>query len=184
MGLRVHANQLGPGGGVTLACELGAASADHCTYLSRADVDSLASSGTVATLLPISDFCTHQPYPDGRVLMDSGVTVALASNCNPGSSYSTSMPLAMALAVRYCGLTIEEALLAVTRGGAAALRRQDIGKLIPGARADLVVLEAGGPEHLVYRVGVNLVRAVLRGGEWAPAVTNGPVAEEAGGQRS
>jgi imidazolonepropionase len=168
LGLRVHANQLGPGRGVALACELGAASADHCTHLSRADVDSLASSGTVATLLPISDFCTRQPYPDGRALLDAGVTVALASNCNPGSSYSTSMPLAMALAVRHCGLTIDEAVLASTRGGAEALRRQDVGRLVAGARADLVVLEAGGPEHLVYRIGVNLVSRVLQGGEWAP----------------
>jgi imidazolonepropionase len=164
LGLKVHANQLGPSGGVRLACETGAASADHCTHLAAADVDALAASGTVATLLPISDFCTRQPYPNGRALLDAGVTVALASNCNPGSSYSTSMPLALALAVRECGLDIGEAVLAATRGGAAALRRDDIGRLAPGARADAVILDAPGPEHLVYRVGVDLVHSVISEG--------------------
>ncbi len=167
LGLRVHANQLGPSGGVGLACELGAASADHCTYLAAADIAALADSGTVATLLPISDFCTRQPYPDGRALLDAGVTVAVASNCNPGSSYSTSIPLALALAVRECGLTIDEALLAVTRGGAAALRRPDVGRLMPGARADAVVLDAPDPQHLVYRLGAPLVVGVLKDGAWA-----------------
>ena len=167
LGLRVHANQLGPGDGVALACELGAASADHCTHLTPADVERLAASRTVATLLPISDFCTRQPYPDGRTLVDAGATVALASNCNPGSSYSTSMPLALALAVRECGLTIEQALLAATRGGAAALRRPDVGRLTPGARADAVVLDAPEPAHLFYRLGAPLVWAVLKDGAWA-----------------
>lgn len=167
MGLRVHANQLGPGAGVRLACELGAASADHCTHLSPSDVDDLASSATVATLLPISDFCTRQPYPDGRRLIDAGATVALASNCNPGSSYSTSIPLALALAVRECGLSIDEAILAATRGGAAALRRPDLGRLSPGARADLIVLDAPDPTHLVYRLAAPLVWAVLKDGAWA-----------------
>ena len=117
---------------MALACEMGAASADHCTHLAPADIDALAGSETVATLLPISDFCTRQPYPDGRALLDAGATVALASNCNPGSSYSTSIPLALALAVRECGLTIEEAILAATAGGAAALRRHDVGRLVAG----------------------------------------------------
>jgi len=164
MGLRVHANQLGPSGGAALACELGAASADHCTHLTRDDVDCLAGCGTVATLLPISDFCTRQPYPDGRALLDAGVTVALASNCNPGSSFSISMPLALALAVRECGVTIDEALLAATRGGAAALRRPDVGRLSPGARADAIVLDAPHPHHLVYRLGTPLVSAVVTDG--------------------
>lgn len=170
MGLRVHANQLGPTGGVGLACELGAASADHCTHLTPADVEALAGSGTVATLLPISDFCTRQPYPDGRALLDAGATVAVASNCNPGSSYSTSIPLALALAVRECGLTIDEALLAVTRGGAIALRRPDVGRLVAGARADALVLDAPRPEHLVYRLGAPLVAGVLKDGAWAVAL--------------
>jgi imidazolonepropionase len=167
LGLRVHANQLGPGGGVALACELGAASADHCTYLTPADVDELAGSDTVATLLPISDFCTRQPYPDGRALLAAGATVALATNCNPGSSYSTSMPLALALAVRECGLTIDEAILAATRGGAAALQRLDIGRLSPGARGDAIILDAPDPAHLVYRLGTSLVSGVLKDGAWA-----------------
>jgi imidazolonepropionase len=172
MGLRVHANQLGTTGGVGLACELGAASADHCTHLTTADVEALAATGTVATLLPISDFCTRQPYPDGRALLDAGATIAVASNCNPGSSYSTSIPLALALAVRECGLTIEEALLAVTRGGATALRRPDIGRLVPGARADAVVLDAPTPQHLVYRLGAPLVAGVLKDGAWALALAD------------
>ena len=164
LGLRVHANQLGPGPGVTLACELGAASADHCTHLTATDVAALAASQTVATILPISDFCTRQPYPDGRRLLDAGATVALASNCNPGSSYSLSMPLAMALAVRECGLTLDEALYAATAGGAAALRRDDIGRLVPGARADAIILDAPDPTHLIYRLGTPLVYDVLLGG--------------------
>jgi imidazolonepropionase len=167
MGLRVHANQLGSSGGVPLACEMGAASADHCTHLGPADLDALAGSRTVATLLPMSDFCTRQPYPDGRRLADAGIRIALASNCNPGSSYSISMPWALALAVRECGLTIDEALLAATRGGAAALRRDDVGRLTPGARADAVVLDAPSPEHVVYRLGAPLAAAVLRDGTWA-----------------
>ena len=166
LGLRVHANQLGPGGGVELACEAGAASADHCTHLTPADIDSLAASGTVATLLPISDFCTRQPYPDGRALLDAGAVVALASNCNPGSSYSISMPLALALAVRYCGLTVDEAILAATVGGAAALQRTDVGTLRPGAQADAVLIDAPHPDHLVYRLGTPLVAGVLRRGAW------------------
>ncbi len=166
LGLRVHANQLGPSGGVALACDLGAASADHCTHLTATDVEHLASSGTVATLLPVSDFCTRQPYPDGRTLLDAGAVVALASNCNPGSSYSISMPLVMALAVRECGLTVDEAILAATRGGASALRRDDIGTFAPGARADALVLDAPHPHHLVYRLGTPLVSRVLKDGAW------------------
>jgi imidazolonepropionase len=164
MGLRIHANQLGESGGVRLACEVGAASADHCTHLSAKDIDDLASSDTAATLLPISDFCTRQPYPRGRDLLDAGATVALATNCNPGSSYSTSMPLALALAVRECGLSVDEAILAATRGGAAALRLDDVGRLVTGARANAVLLDAPSPEHLVYRVGVPLIAGVLLGG--------------------
>lgn len=166
LGLRVHANQLKAGDGVALACEMGAASADHCTHLSPSDVDALSSSRTVATLLPASDFCTRQPYPDARVLLDSGITVALASNCNPGSSFTTSMPLVMALAVRECGMTLDEALWAATAGGATALRRSDVGRLSPGAAADALVLDAPGPDHLVYRLGVNIVSAVLKDGTW------------------
>ncbi len=133
LGLRVHANQLGPGPGVRLAVELGAASADHCTHLTDADVDALAGSDTVATLLPGAEFSTRSPYPDARRLLDAGVTVALATDCNPGSSYTSSMPFCIALAVREMRMTPAEAVWAATAGGARALRRDDIGVLRPGA---------------------------------------------------
>jgi imidazolonepropionase len=165
LGLRLHANQLGHGPGVQLAVELGCASADHCTYLSDADIDALAGSTTVATFLPATDFSTRQPYPDARRTIDAGALVALATNCNPGSSYTTSMPFCIALAVRDLRMTIEEAVLAATAGGAAALGRTDVGRLVPGARADVVVLEAPSYTHLVYRPGVALVAATLIGGE-------------------
>jgi imidazolonepropionase len=167
LGLRVHAHQLGRSGGVALACEMGAASADHCTFVDDADVDALVGAGVVATLLPITEFCTRQPYPDGRRLLDAGARVALASNCNPGSGYSTSMPLAMAIAVREMGFTVDEAIWAATRGGAAALRRSDIGCLVAGARADLVVLDAPHPHHLVYQLGMPVVAGAMKDGEWA-----------------
>ena len=167
LGLRVHGNQLGPGPGVRLAVELGAASVDHCTYLEDADIDALAASNTVATFLPATDFSTRQPYPDARRAIDAGAAVALATNCNPGSSYTTSMAFCIALAVREMGMTIEEALLAATLGGAAALRRDDIGHLAPGARADAAILDAPSYAHLVYRPGVPLVASVIIGGRAA-----------------
>jgi imidazolonepropionase len=164
LGVRVHANQLGPGPGVQLAVELGAASADHCTHLSRADVDALAGSPTVATLLPGAEFSTRSSYPDGRRLIDAGATVALATDCNPGSSYTSSMPFCIALAVREMGMTPAEAVWAATAGGARALSREDVGVLRPGARADLVVLDAPSHLHLAYRPGVPLVSTVLHNG--------------------
>lgn len=167
LGLRVHANQLGYGPGVALACELGAASADHCTYLSDDDLEALSSTGTVATFLPGSDFATRQPYPDARRALDAGVSVAIATNTNPGTSATTSMAFCIALAVRELGMTIDEALRAATAGGARALRRDDIGRLSVGARADLAVLDAPSPAHLAYRPGVPLVAATLLGGELA-----------------
>ncbi len=166
LGLRVHGNQLGPGPGVRLAVELEAASVDHCTYLDDVDVEALGGSDTVATLLPATDFSTRQPYPDARRLLDAGATVAIATNCNPGSSYTTSMSFCIALAVRDMRMTAEEALLAATAGGAAALRREDIGVLRPGARADAVILAAPSYTHLVYRPGVPLVAAVMMRGKW------------------
>ena len=165
LGLRVHGNQLGPGPGVRLAVEAGAASVDHCTYLDDADVEALAGSDTVATFLPATDFSTRQPYPDARRVIDAGAAVAIATNTNPGSSYTTSMPFCIALAVRELGMTIDEALAAATIGGARALRRDDIGHLAPGARADAVILEAPSYTHLIYRPGVPLTAAVLRAGE-------------------
>ncbi|CAN5822592.1 imidazolonepropionase [soil metagenome] len=164
LGLRLHANQLGHGPGVQLAVELGCASADHCTYLSDADVTALAGSDTVATFLPATDFSTRQPYPDARRLLDAGATVALATNCNPGSSYTTSMSFVVALAVRDLHMTTTEAITAATLGGARALRRDDVGWLGPGSRADLVVLDAPSEDHLVYRPGVPLIwRTIVSG---------------------
>jgi imidazolonepropionase len=164
LGLRVHGNQLGPGPGVRLAVEMGAASVDHCTYLSDDDVEALAAGDTVATFLPATDFSTRQPYPDARCVLDAGAPVAIATNCNPGSSYTTSMAFCMALAVRDMRMTAEEALAAATSGGARALRRDDVGRLAPGARADAVVLDAPSYSHLIYRPGVPLVAATLVGG--------------------
>ena len=130
----------------------------------REDVDALAGSDTVATLLPGVEFSTRQPYPDARRLLDAGVRVALASDCNPGSSYTTNIPFCIAIAVREMHMSPDEAVWAATKGGATALRRGDIGHLAPGARADAVLLEAPSHIHLAYRPGVPLVAAVWRGG--------------------
>jgi imidazolonepropionase len=165
LGTRVHANQLTAGPGVRLAVELGAASADHCTHLTPADVDALAGSATVATLLPGAEFSTRSPYPPARALLDAGATVALATDCNPGSSYTTSMPFCVALAVREMALTPAEAVFAATAGGAAALRRDDVGQLRVGARGDLMVLDAPSYLHLAYRPGVPLISTVMLNGE-------------------
>ena len=161
---RLHANQLGPGPGVRLACELKLTAVDHCTYLADADVAALAGSGTIATLLPGVEFSTRQPYPDARRLLDAGVRVALASDCNPGSCFTSSMPLCVALAVREMRMTPAEALYAATAAGAAALDRDDVGALTPGKRADLVLLDAPSYVHLAYRPGVPLVSATWVGG--------------------
>jgi imidazolonepropionase len=166
---RAHANQLGPGPGVQVAVAAGAASADHCTYLSDADIELLASSATVATLLPAAEFSTRSPYPDARRLLDAGAKVALASDCNPGSSYTTNIPFCIALAVRDMGMTPDEALWAATRGGALALRRDDIGSLAPGMRADFVLLDAPSHVHLAYRPGTPIVARVWRAGQERPA---------------
>jgi len=160
LGLRVHGNQLAPGPGVQLAVELDAASVDHCTHLTAADVDALSAGHTVATLLPGVEFSTRSPYPDARRLIDAGVVVALATDCNPGTCHSTSMPFVIALAVRELGMTPGEAVWAATAGGARALRRDDIGIVSPGARADLCVLNAPSHRHLAYRPGVPIAAAL------------------------
>ena len=154
---RLHANQLGPGPGVRLACELGLVAVDHCTYLSDEDVSALRETGTTATLLPGVEFSTRSPYPDARRLLDAGVHVAIASDCNPGSCYTSSIPLCIALAVREMGMSPAEALAAATTGGARALGRSDVGHLGVGAGADLAVLDAPSYLHLAYRPGVPLV---------------------------
>lgn len=164
LGLRIHAHQLARTGAVQLAVDLDCASADHCTHLSALDVSLLANSRTVATLLPAAEFSTRSAYPDARRLLDAGVAVALATDCNPGSSYTTSMPFCIALAVREMGMTPAEALWSATVGGARALRRDDIGHLAVGARADLAILDAPSAVHLAYRPGVPLVKTVLRNG--------------------
>jgi imidazolonepropionase len=158
---RMHANQLGPGPGVQLACELGAPAVDHCTYLTDADVAALADSGTIATLLPGVEFSTRSPYPDARRLADAGVRIALATDCNPGSCYISSMPLCVALAVREMRMSPADALWSATAGGAAALGRDDVGRLAVGSRGDLAVLDAPSYLHLAYRAGVPVVADVL-----------------------
>lgn len=164
LGLRVHGNQLGEGPGVRLAVELGAASVDHCTYLSASDVDALAGSDTVATILPACDLSTRQEHAPARRLLDAGATVALASNCNPGSSYTTSMAFCVATAVLQLRMSVHEAVWAATAGGARALGREDVGVLRVGARADVHVLDAPSVTHLAYRPGVPLTWAVWQRG--------------------
>ncbi|WP_194907582.1 imidazolonepropionase [Catenulispora rubra] len=162
--LRLHANQLGNGPGVQLAVEFGAASADHCTFLDDKDIAALAGSQTVATLLPGVEFSTRSPYPDARRLLEAGATVAIATDCNPGSCYTNSMPFCIAVAVRDMHMSPAEALWAATVGGAKALRREDVGHLGVGARADFAVLDAPSHLHLAYRPGVPLVHRVWKNG--------------------
>jgi len=157
---RIHANQLQHGDGIRLAVELDCASADHCTHMTEADIDALAGSNTVATLLPGAEFSTRAEYPDARRLWQAGATVAIATDCNPGSSYTTSMPFCIAVAVRDMRFTPEQAIWSATMGGAKALRRNDIGHLRLGARADLVQLTTDSHIHLAYRPGVNLIHSV------------------------
>ncbi len=167
LGLRIHANQLQHGGGIQLGVELGVASCDHCTHINDADISALADTNgrTVATLLPTAELCTRSKFPDARRLLDAGITIALASDCNPGSSYTTSMPLVIALAVLNMNMSCDEALWSATAGGAAALRRTDIGSLHIGAQADFALLNSSSHIHLAYRPGVKLVDAVVRKGE-------------------
>jgi imidazolonepropionase len=164
LGARIHANQLGPGPGVQVAAAAGAASADHCTFLTDADVDALVSAQVVATLLPGVEFSCRQPFPQARRLLDAGATVALATDCNPGSCFTSSMPFCIALAVREMGMTTEEAVWAATAGGARALRRTDVGHLAVGARADLILLDAPSHAYLAYRPGVPQVTAAWQAG--------------------
>jgi imidazolonepropionase len=163
---RIHANQLEAGSGIRVAVEVGAASADHCTHVTDADIELLAGSDTVATLLPGAEFSTRSTYPDARRMLNAGVTVALATDCNPGSSYTTSLPFCIAVAVRDMGMTPDEAVWSATLGGARALLRSDVGRLSPGARADLISLNATSHVHLAYRPGVDLIDRV-----WSTTLT-------------
>ena len=162
---RIHANQLENIGAIQLAVELDCASADHCTHLTNQDIDDLAHSNTVATLLPGAEFSTRSKYPDARKLIDAGATVAIATDCNPGSSYTSSMPFCIALAVREMKMSPTEALWSATMGGAKALRRSDAGHLGIGARADFAVLDAPSFIHLAYRPGVNLIHDTFIAGK-------------------
>jgi imidazolonepropionase len=161
---RIHANQLEQGQGVALGVELDAASVDHVSHLSEKDIELLSTSKTVATLLPGAEFSTRSPYPDVRALLEASITVALASDCNPGSSYTTSMAFIIAMAVREMHFSPEQAIWSATLGGAKALRRDDIGHLVEGARADFQILNAPSYIHLAYRPGVNLVEQVWHNG--------------------
>lgn len=166
LGVRVHGNQLGEGPGVALAVEMGAASVDHVNYLSDADVEALASSNTVATMLPACDLSTREPLAPGRRLLDAGATVAIASNLNPGTSYTSSMNFCVTTAVLQQHLSLDEAIRAATYGGAQALRRHDVGggvdaqgrpakgTIVEGAAGDLHVLDAPSAIHLAYRPGM------------------------------
>ncbi|RBM02765.1 imidazolonepropionase [Glutamicibacter soli] len=181
LGLRVHGNQLGPGPGTKLAVEFGAASVDHVNFLDEQDVAALAGSwadwdaqsragtaGTVATCLPACDLSTRMPFAPGRELIDAGVQIALASNCNPGTSYTSSMAFCVSTAVLQMHLSIEEAIVAATYGGALALGVQDrVGSLEVGKRADIQLLNAPSVAHLAYRPGMNLSGPVFRAGELA-----------------
>ena len=158
---RLHGNQMGDTGGVELAVELGLASVDHCTHVSDRALDALAGSETVATLLPGAEFSTRSPYPDARRFFEKGVHVALATDCNPGSSFVASMPFIIAVAVRDMFFTPEQALVAATLGGAQALKRDDIGHLGIGARADIAIVDAPSYEYLAYRPGSQLIKQVL-----------------------
>ena len=162
---RLHANQLQQGDGIALGVEVGAASVDHVSHFNSQDIEKLAASKTVATLLPGAEFSTRSIYPDARRLISAGVKVALASDCNPGSSYTTNMPLMIALAVREMFFTPEQALWSATKGGALALQRDDVGHLAVGARADFVILKESSYIHLAYRPGVNLIDEVWQHGK-------------------
>ena len=161
---RLHANQLEPGEGIKVGVELGAASVDHISYFNDSDIAALANSNTVATFLPGAEFSTRSKYPDARPMFSAGVQVAIASDCNPGSSYTTNMSLMVALAVREMFFTPEQALWSATKGGALALRRNDVGHLSVGAKADFTILSSNSYLHLAYRPGVNLIEQVWRNG--------------------
>jgi imidazolonepropionase len=161
---RLHANQLEPGEGIKVGVELGAASVDHISYFNDSDIAALANSNTVATFLPGAEFSTRSKYPDARPMFSAGIQVAIASDCNPGSSYTTNMSLMVALAVREMFFTPEQALWSATKGGALALRRNDVGYLSVGAKADFTILSSNSYLHLAYRPGVNLIEQVWRNG--------------------
>lgn len=161
---RIHAEELAWTGGARLAAELGCLSADHLVHATADDARALAAAGVVAVLLPATSFCLRSPYAPARLLADAGVTLALATDCNPGTSYTTSMPFVIALACSAYGLSVDEAVRAATEGGARALGRADIGHLRPGGRGDLVVLSGDHWVDLAYHPGMPVVAEVVKDG--------------------
>lgn len=163
--VKLHANQLKALGGVEVAAQAGAISIDHLTYVSDAEIQIMADNNIVATLLPGVEFSTRSPYPDARRFIGAGVKVAIATDCNPGSSFITSMPLCIALAVREMHMTIDQAVWSATAGGAAALDRSDIGRIEPGLSADFLILDRPSIDYLAYHPGTNPVSKVFRAGQ-------------------
>jgi imidazolonepropionase len=161
---RIHGNQLGDTGGVELALELGLASVDHASHISDASIEALANSEVVTTFLPGAEFFTKSAYPNAKKLLELGATVALATDCNPGSSFITSMPIVMAMAIRDMGFTPAQAMAAATLGGAKALKRADIGYLTAGAKADIIIWQAPTYEHIPYRMG-EINKKILTNGQ-------------------
>ena len=161
---RVHAEQLTRSGGAALAAEVSAASADHLDHVNEEDARALAAAGVVAMLVPGASYSLRSPQAPGPMLIENGVTVALATDCNPGTSYFESMGLVMSLAVVQMGLTVDQALFAATRGGALALGLDDYGMIAPGAVSDIVILDAPSPAHVAYRPGTNLAWKTIESG--------------------
>ncbi|HKB48598.1 MAG TPA: imidazolonepropionase [Ktedonobacterales bacterium] len=164
--LKLHANQLGPTGGATLAAEIGAVSADHLDFATDDELRRLAAAGVTATLLPGCSFSLATAYPAARRFYDAGVHVALATDFNPGTSYCENMQMMLALAVSAMGMTLEQALYAATLGGAHALgMAQEVGSLVPGKQCDLIVLSGRDERELAYHFGVNLVAQTIIGAQ-------------------
>lgn len=163
--VRLHSNQLTALGGIQVAAQIGAISVDHLTHTSDEEIEIMANNKIVATLLPGVEFSTRSPYPDARRFINAGVTVAIATDCNPGSSFITSMPLCIALAVREMHMTIDQAVWSATAGGAAALDRNDVGRIEPGHQADFLILDRPSIDFLAYHPGTNPVAKVFRAGQ-------------------
>ena len=164
LGVRIHAEQLGHTGGAQLAAELGAASADHLDHANEDDARALAEADVVAVLVPGASYTLRSRQAPARMLADSGCTVALATDCNPGTSYFESMAPILSLGVVQMGLRVDEAIEAATLGGARSLDLDERGMIVEGAVADLAVLDAPSAAHLVYRPGASLVRQTFKGG--------------------
>jgi imidazolonepropionase len=165
-GIKLHADEIQRLGGAGLAAALGATSADHLLKADPADLAAMAAAGVIATCLPLTAFVLREPYADARSMIDAGCAVALASDLNPGSCYSQSIPLAAALGVLYMGMSMEEVLCALTLNGAAALGlAHDRGSLEAGKLADILILDAPSYRHLAYHTGMNIISTVIKRGK-------------------